>query len=193
MKLRVLLFASVFASAMVASAQESASTPKAEVGLNYSFTRVNPGSGFGSYNANGGFGDVAYNFSKNLGVVADLGATYYGTVNGFQFNNTSFEYLFGPRFNLRYSHFNPYVQALFGGQRFSNGWDPAAFDPRLGTSQNNFAMAFGGGLNVPLNDHIAIRPFQLEYLGTRLTPNNVSYMQNDLRYSAGVVFRFGSK
>jgi len=48
-------------------------------------------------------------------------------------------------------------------------------------------------LNVPLNDHIAIRPFQLEYLGTRLTPNNVSYMQNDLRYSAGVVFRFGSK
>jgi len=193
MKLRVLLFASVFASAVVATAQESAPTPKAEVGLNYSYTRVNQGSGFGSYNANGGFGDVEYNLNKTLGVVAELGANYTGTTNGLALNNTSFEYLFGPRINLRHARFNPYVQALFGGQRFSNGWNPANLDPRLGVSQNNFAMAFGGGLNYTVNDHFALRPFQVDYFATRIAPANNSYLQNDVRYSAGVVFRFGSK
>jgi hypothetical protein len=189
----MVLFASVFASAMVASAQESAATPQVEVGVNYSYTRVNPGSGFGSYNANGGFGDVEYNFTKNLGIVADLGANYTGTANGFAVNNTSFEYLFGPRFNLRYARFNPYVQALFGGQRLSNGWNPANFDPRTGTSQNNFAMAFGGGVNIPLNEHISLRPVQVEYFATRITPDSSNYLQNDVRYSAGVVLRLGSK
>jgi outer membrane immunogenic protein len=193
MKLRVLLFASVFASAVVATAQESAPTPKAEVGLNYSYTRVNPGNGLGSYNANGGFGDVEYNINKTLGVVAELGGSYTGTGGGLQLNNTSFEYLFGPRINLRHGRFNPYAQALFGGQRLSNGWNPSAADPRLGASQNNFAMAFGGGLNYTVNDRFAVRPFQLDYFATRIAPPNNSYLQNDLRYSAGVVFRFGSK
>jgi len=193
MKLRVLLFASVFASAVVATAQESVPVPKVEAGLNYSYTRVNPGSGFGAYNANGGFGDVEYNFNKTFGAVAELGANYAGTVNGIQYNNTSFEYLFGPRINLRHGRFNPYVQALFGGQRFSNGWNSGLVNPALGVSQNNFAMAFGGGVNYSVNDHFAVRPFQLEYFATRLAPGNSSYFQNDLRYSAGVVFRFGSK
>lgn len=190
---RVLLFTSVFASAMVVSAQETAPTPKVEAGLNYSYTRVNPGSGFGSYNTNGGFGDFEYNFNKTFGAVADLGGSYAGTVDGIPYNNTTFEYLFGPRINLRYSRFNPYVQALFGGARFSNGWNPGAFFPATGTSQNNFAMAFGGGLNVRMSDHLALRPFEVDYFATRLTPANVSYLQNDLRYAAGVVFTFGSK
>ena len=194
MKLRVLLFASVFASAaVVASAQESAPTPKAEVGLNYSYTRVNPGSGFGSYNANGGFGDVAYNFNKTFAAVGELGANYVGTTDGLALNNTAFEYLFGPRVNLRHGRFNPYVQALFGGQRFSNGWNSNALDPRLGVSQNNFAMAFGGGLNIAVNDRFAVRPFQVDYFATRVAPDNTSNFQNDVRYSAGVVLRFGSK
>jgi len=193
MKLRVLLFTPLFASAVVATAQETVVTPKVEAGLNYSFTRVNPPAGFGAYNANGGFGDVEYNVNKFFGAVADLGANYAGTVNGLPYNNTSFEYLFGPRINLRHARWNPYVQALFGGQRFSNGWNPAFFDPRTGTSQNNFAMSFGGGLNYVVNDHLALRPFQLDYVGTRLKPASAGYTQNDLRYSAGIVFRFGSK
>jgi opacity protein-like surface antigen len=103
--------------------------------------------------------------------------------------------LFGPRFNWRHSRFNPYVQALFGGQRFSNGFDPAATDPRLGTSQNNFAAAFGGGLNITVSNHFAVRPFQVEYLTTQFSPGpaNLNYTQNNLRYSAGVVLRLGSK
>lgn len=187
------VFATLLVSGMVASAQETAETPQVEVGLNYSFTHVNPGGGLSSYNQNGGFGDVAYNLNRTFGVVADLGGSRIGSTNGIAYDNTTFEYLFGPRVNFRHGRFNPYVQALFGGQRFSNGFLPGATNPATGTSQNNFAMAFGGGLNVRVTDHIAVRPFQVDYFATQVAPGNLSYVQNNLRYSAGVVLRFGSK
>jgi opacity protein-like surface antigen len=193
MRLTSTILTTLLFSGAVALAQETSETPKVEVGLNYSFTRVNPGSSFSSFNTNGGFGDVEYNVNRHFGLVADLGATYVGTTNGVNFSNTSFEYLFGPRFNVRHGRFNPYIQTLFGGQRFSNGWNPGSADPRLGASQNNFAMAVGGGLNVAVSNHLSVRPFQLDYFLTEVSPNNANYVQNDLRYSAGVVFRFGSK
>jgi len=187
--------AALVAVAGTTMAQENVVTPKIEVGLNYSYSRVNPGGSLGSYNTNGGSGYVEYNFNKSLGLVADLGGNYAGTVNGVALNNTTFEYLFGPRFNFRHSRFTPYVQALFGGERYSNGLNPSATDPRLFTSQNNFAAAFGGGLDVALTNHIAVKPFQVEYLLTQISPQamNTNFVQNNLRYSAGVVFRFGSK
>jgi opacity protein-like surface antigen len=175
----------------IASAQE-ASTPVAEVGLSYSYTRVNPGGTLSSYNANGGYGYAEYNFNRVLGLVGELGANHVGTVNSVQLGNTTFEYLFGPRFNWRHSRFTPYVQALVGGERFSNGFNPATSTALL-ASQNNFAAALGGGLDVAITNHIAIKPVQVEWLTTQFNQSKVNYVQNNLRYSAGVVFRFGSK
>jgi len=190
-----ILAAALIVGAGAALAQEAPVTPKAEIGLNYSYSRVNPGGTLGSYNTNGGSGYIEYNLNRYFGLVADLGGNYVGTTNGVRLNNTTFEYLFGPRFNFRHSRFTPYVQALFGGERYSNGLNPAAADPRLFTAQNNFAAAFGGGLDVNLTNHIAVKPFQVEYLMTQISPETAStnFVQNNLRYSAGVVFRFGSK
>lgn len=195
MKKHAIVFGSMLMFGVVASAQEAAETPKVEVGLNYSYLRVNPGGNLSSYNANGGFGYAQYNFSKSFGLVADLGANYVGSANGTQIGNTAFEYLFGPRFTWRHSRFSPYVQTLFGGERFSNGLNPASLNPVTGSSQNNFAAAFGGGLDVTVTQHMALKPIQVEYLMTQFAPgsgypNNVA---NNLRYSTGIVFRFGSK
>jgi opacity protein-like surface antigen len=193
MKSNVFLLGAILALGVMASAQES-STPVAEVGLSYSYTRVNPGGTLSSYNANGGYGYAEYNVNKVLGIVAELGANQVGDVSGISLSNTTFEYLFGPRFNWRHSRFTPYVQALVGGERFSNGFNPAATDPRLFVSQNNFAAALGGGVDIAVTNHIAVKPIQLEWLTTQLSgPSNLNYVQNNLRYSAGVVFRFGSK
>ncbi len=195
MRKNALLLGSLLMFGVTAVAQEAAETPKIEVGLNYSFLRVNPGGALSSYNANGGFGTVQYNFSKSFGVVADLGANYVGSANGVQIGNTSFEYLFGPRYTWRHSRFSPYVQTLFGGERFSNGFNPASANPLLGTSQNNFAAAFGGGLDVTVSNHIAVKPIQVEYLMTQFAPGsgNPTSVSNNVRYSTGLVFRFGSK
>jgi opacity protein-like surface antigen len=194
MKLSRFVLGAVLASGVAVYAQET-TTPVVETGLNYSFTRINPGGSLNSYNANGGSGYLEYNLNKVVGVVADLGANHVGTVNGLPLNNTTFTYLFGPRFNWRMSRLTPYVQALVGGARFSNAYDPGSASPLLGISRNTFATAFGGGVDVRVNDHFAVKPIQLEYLMTQLpsTVANVNQAQNNLRYSAGVVFRFGSK
>ncbi len=189
----LLLLGTLLMSGIVASAQESAPTPVVETGFSYSYTRVNPGGNISAYNANGGYGYAEYNVNKVVGLVAELGADYAGTAGGLQLRDTAFQYLFGPRFNWRKSRFTPYVQALFGGQRLSYGLDASAARPVLASSQNNFAAAFGGGVDFNLTNHISVKPFQLEYLMAQAPSGNLNYVQNNLRYSAGVVFRFGSK
>jgi opacity protein-like surface antigen len=191
MKSSAILLGTLFAFGIAASAQET--TPVAEVGMSYSYMRVNPGGTLSSYNANGGYGYAEYNFSRVFGLVAELGANYVGRDHGINLGNTTFEYLFGPRFNWRHSRFTPYVQALVGGERFSNGLNPASSSPRLVNSQNNFAAAFGGGLDYALTSHITVKPVQVEWLTAQVSNSNLNYAQNNLRYSAGVVFRFGSK
>jgi hypothetical protein len=178
-----LLLAGLLLSGVLASAQEN--TPRIEVGASYSFVRTNSDRHF---NENGGSGYIEYNLNRSLGLVADLGGYTSGS-NGFQ----SFSYLFGPRFNVRKGRFTPYIQSLFGGvYAWSNTPVGSAF---VSTTQNAFATATGGGLDVEITNHIAIKPFQMEYVMSRL-PNfatNSSRVQNNLRYSAGIVLRLGSK
>lgn len=194
MKLRTIILGAIVASGAAVYAQE-VTTPQIETGLTYSFTRVNPGGNLSSYTANGGSGFVEYNLNHVVGLVADLGANHIGNVNGIPIDNTTFTYLFGPRFNWRRSRFTLYAQTLVGGARFSNAYDPASPTPVLGTSENTFAAAIGGGVDYRLTDHIAIKPIQLEYLMTQLPSTfvNVNQVQNNLRYSAGIVLRLGSK
>ena len=186
---------SLLAFGAVASAQEAAETPRVEFSVNYSYLRDNPGGFLPAYNANGGFGTVQYNLSKSFGLVADLGANYVGTANGVNFSNTQFEYLFGPRYTWRHSRFSPFVQTLFGGERYSNGFNPQSEFALTGASQNNFAIAFGGGLDITVTNHLAVRPIQVDYLMTQFSPGggNAITASNNIRYSAGVVFRLGSK
>jgi len=194
MKLYTIVLGTILVSGLTVSAQEN-ETPVTEVGLTYSFTRVNPGGSLSSYTANGGSGTFEYNVNRFVGLVADLGANYVGNVNGVLLNNTTFTYLFGPRFNWRKSRLTPYVQALVGGARLSNAFDPSSSTPVLGGSENVFATALGGGIDVRPNNHIALKPIQLEYFMAEFPSSvaKVNVVQNDLRYSAGVVFSFGSK
>lgn len=174
-------------SGVMAVAQEN-TTPVVEVGANYSFVYNTSAPGLRSLPENGGSGYLEYNINRTVGLVADLGG-YNNSINNFK----TFSYLFGPRFNIRRSRYTPYVQFLFGG---TNGWYsvPAAssFAP---TSQNGFATAAGGGLDIKVSAHIAIKPIQLEYVTSQLPSfvANARGIQNDLRYSAGIVLQVGSR
>lgn len=81
----------------------------------------------------------------------------------------------------------PFVQILIGGV---HGFDSLFPDPN-GTVPNPdaFAYAAGGGLNVNLSPHFAIRAGQADYFQTHL-PNDTNDRENHLRLSAGIVFRF---
>jgi opacity protein-like surface antigen len=140
---------------------------------------------------NGGSGYIEYNVNHLVGLVGDFGG-YANTRTGI--NDKALTYLFGPRFNWRHSRLNPYVQFLFGGAYAWSGPGNNA------NTQNAFATAAGGGLDYRLTNRIAIKPIQVEYVTTqfdsaRLGGSTKTFgdHQNDLRYSAGVVFRFGER
>jgi hypothetical protein len=54
-------------------------------------------------------------------------------------------------------------------------------------------MTLGGGLDVKVHHHLAIRVIQAEYLMTKFEnlTTGTAATQNDMRLSAGIVFRFG--
>ena len=178
----------VLACAGALGAQET-TTPKYEIGVLYSGNHLDAGQNNSQITGNGGAGYFEYNFNRWLGAVADFGG--YANTNN-RIDDKLFTYMFGPRLNWRHKHFNPYAQALFGGAE--------AFSNTTSTNENSFAFAVGGGVDVALTHHIAIKPVQVEYFRTQFNSlelggptSNFGDHQNGVRYSAGVVFQFGAR
>ena len=188
MKSLVFVLGAVLGCTGMLSAQEE-TFPRYEFGVLYSGAHLNAGQNNSNITGNGGAGYFEYNINRWIGAVADFGG-YANTKSNI--DEKLFTYMFGPRFNWRMKRFSPYAQALFGG---GEAWVNA-----LNTSQNSFALAVGGGVDVNLTHHIAIKPVQVEYFRTQFNSDqlggatsNFGDHQNGVRYSAGVVFMFGSK
>jgi hypothetical protein len=106
-----------------------------------------------------------------------------------------FTYLFGPQFNFGRDGKRIFGEALFGGASTNTyaSLFKSANITGLSAGTNGFAMAFGGGLDIAIADHVALRPIQFDYFMTRyewkpLGINN----QSNFRYQAGLVFVFGN-
>jgi outer membrane immunogenic protein len=130
-----------------------------------------------SLNQNGVSGSVAYNLKSWdwLGIVGDFGG-YHASPSGVSVN--TYTYLFGPRLTLRNpSKFNPFGQVLLGGSRITIGSG--------GGSNSQFAYSLGGGVDISLLPHLALRP-QVDYVGLN-TPGSHT---NCTRVSAGLVVHF---
>jgi Outer membrane protein beta-barrel domain len=141
-----------------------------DASIGYSYFRL---GGSGGLNQNGVSGSLAYNPNKWLGIVGDFGG-YHASPGGVSFN--TYTYLFGPRVSLRNpSKFSPFAQFLLGGSRLTDG----------GGSSNQFAYSFGGGVDIGLLPHLALRP-QLDYVGLR----NSGQTANCARLSIGFVVHF---
>jgi outer membrane protein OmpA-like peptidoglycan-associated protein len=195
------------AAASPYSAGLNAGSPKVELFLGYSYLRAVPAPADGNRLMwmNGGSTSIAFNVTRHLGLVADFGAytnsqmrftgAYTSTVNVNNANVAAFSYLVGPRFSFgRNDRITPFVQALFGGVHANQvSLDGCTFSCTLLPSQNAFAMTAGGGLDLKVHRHFAIRIIQAEYLMTRFTSytTGTAAMQNDMRLSAGIVFRMG--
>lgn len=156
----------------------------------------------GGIQQNGWDISVAGNLARSLGVVADFSNHYRIIPSGFSTIGTKgkgFTFLFGPRYSFRNLwRLTPFAHMLFGaiqGNKLVEG--PPT--PPCGQSvciepETAFAMALGGGLDAKATGHIWVRLFQLEYLRANLSPPvPFSPVQNDLRFSTGIVFRFGKK
>jgi opacity protein-like surface antigen len=192
---RSLLVGMFVISAGFACAQGQETTPVVEAGLNYSLLHTTSASGGSQITSNGGSGYLVYNLNRVVGLMADFGSYHNGTAHGSFNSDTTFTYLFRPRFSWRrWSRVTPYTQFLFGGATiFAAFPNPGGTTPA--SNESSFALAAGGGVDVALTRHIAIKPIQVEYLMTQAPTfaGSLDRVQNGVRYSAGVVLRFGEK
>ena len=188
--------------------------PRFEVAADYSFLRFSPNAQYTQgHSLNGGGGAFVININEYLGLKADFQG-YQSTTNGFTFpklpnfpngaqGNASgdvFTYMFGPQIKVRAHGLHPFAHVLFGAAHanvYANAYK-AICQPVVGAcatktspADDAFAMAFGGGVDIPLNHTISFRPAEIDYLLTRFTNPFANSNQNNFRYSAGLVFSFG--
>jgi Outer membrane protein beta-barrel domain len=175
--------------------------PSFEVGLNYSYLRFNPSVNVGGKSFNGGGGDFTWFVTSHIGIKADFEG-YGSTTTTYQTSTavanvqaSLFTYNFGPVVKFQVSRFHPFVEAL-GGAAHSNLYRNVCSQVACGSrAPDNNAGSFiiGGGLDVPIGNHLSLRPVEVDYVLTRFgnqalgVPNQ---NQNNVRYLAGVRWRF---
>lgn len=163
-----------------------------DVGGGYTYVRANvPPGGCGCFSLNGGNGWLAFNATKSIAVVGEVGVQHASNVVGTGADLTLTSYLFGPRYTVRrFERVQPFAQVLLGGARASGSLAPGSSG--LAGSANAFATIVGGGLDVRLNEHFSLRAIEANYYFTKFD-NGVNDRENNLRIGAGIIFRFGSR
>src|SRR5258708_2639761 len=153
------------------------------------YLNLSPGDPFSRFSNHGATGSFTYNASRALGLAAEVGWYRFKnrTVGGIPLNGTMQSYLFGPRLNLRkFDYFVPFAEFLVGSAH--------AGQAVIGTgTQNAFALATGGGVDMVLTKNFAWRVAQLDYFMTSYSGPAVgtSARQNSFRAGTGFVYRWG--
>jgi hypothetical protein len=186
--------------------------PKTEIGFDYSYARYGPSTPYSKgHSLNGGGGSATVNLNSYLGIKLDLQG-YGSNLTGFNISpnpnfplgalgnvqGNLFTYMLGPQIKVRTPKFDPFAHLLFGGAH-TNVYGHAfnticqSIVGGCGFSKtpaaDAFAMAFGGGVDIPLHRNVSIRPAEIDYLLTRfVNPFTGTNNQNNFRYSAGIVF-----
>jgi opacity protein-like surface antigen len=162
-------------------------TPMAEVFGGYSYVRPDSQGGDVDLNMNGWNLSVALPGNKTLGFVADFGGVYAkeGSNENDEIKYRAYTAMFGPKVTFRLGKVTPFAQALFGYARLTG----KTFQEEQVLKENDFAYTIGGGIDVNLNNMVAIRPAQVEFLSIKSNGD----MTGNFRYSAGVVLKLGKR
>lgn len=165
---RLLLFSLALSIFAIPSRAQSS----VDASAGYSYFRLGGSDGLSQ---NGISGSVAYNPIPYLGIVGDVGG-YHASPSGSSLNTYTF--LFGPRINLHNpTKLTPFFQFLVGAGHLTAGSG--------GGSTTNFAYSAGGGVDIGVLPHLALRP-QLDYIGLR----NAGGTANCTRISLSAVVHF---
>ncbi len=162
----------MFVSGLQAFAQSE--YPRVEVTGGIAFQR-SAGDNFPGWNAS-----VAGNIRGGIGVVAEF-AGIYQTKSGIKYS--LYEYLFGPRINVRLKKATIFFHTLYGA---SNG-RMAVSD--FGLSRNFFSYTLGGGVDINAGKTVAVRVAQVD----KFSWYSEGMSGTDFRYLAGIVFKLGGK
>ena len=143
-----------------------------DASVGYSYFHLGGGA---DLNQNGISGSLAYKPIPYLGIVGDFGG-YHASPGGVSVNTYTF--LFGPRIIMHNpTKFTPFAQFLLGAAHLTVGSG--------GPSTTDFAYSVGGGVDLGVLPHLAIRP-QVDYIGIRDSGNTIG----NARVSVSAVLHF---
>ncbi len=133
---------------------------------------------------------VTANINRYFGVKGDISGHYKSDT--FDFDGSQFKaktqlynFLAGPEVKARNSsRVTPFAHALFGVGHTRVRFSADDFDDTT-ESETDFAMAFGGGIDVSVNDKISLRVIQADYNPTFFGDTR----QDNIRLSFGVIFK----
>ena len=153
-----------------------------EVGGGLNYTEFNAGPGWP--NATGFYGSLGVNITRWLQAYADADKQYGSISDG---NTRMYGDHFGARYYYRplYSMFNPFGETIFGVSRLDLNLTPTGQK----FSENGFSFRVGGGLDLKISPHWAVRAFEADFYRTPFLQTH----QNNLWVSAGIVFKFGER
>lgn len=190
-KLLIAVFV-LFLASNFAVAQTTSDAPRAELFGGYSYLR---GDGDGAHGFNADFTGYLNEWFGITGAVSGHYSSEGFSEGGLNVSADTSLHTFaaGPRvrFNLEDSPITPFAHALFGAARTSFDIDSNIGLPiDIGTSDTNFAMIFGGGVDFKLNDTFSVRAGQFDLVSTRISAGDQTAWDNNFRYSGGIVIRF---
>jgi opacity protein-like surface antigen len=176
---------------------------------NYSYMHYVPVDNLPTANLDGGGGSAVLYFGGFFGLKAEVEGYASQSIN-FNFPPGSircptgctgtaqanlFTGNFGPQIKIRIKRVQPFFEGLVGGahtnfyQNVHKNCSGCTFG-----SPGDWALdvVLGGGVDIKVTSHLAIRPIEADYFLTRfinkLTTGNNN--QNNFRYQAGLVFEF---
>jgi outer membrane immunogenic protein len=160
-----------------------------QAGVEYNYLRANaPPGGCPCFSLEGGDAWFGYRLIRSFTLTGELASQHSSSIYGTGADLTLLSYLFGPRYALHhYRHFVPFAELLLGGAHADGSLAPS--NTGLGGSSNVFALATGGGVDVPLSRHVSFRAARVDYYLTEFA-NGVNGHQNNLRVSSGLVLSF---
>lgn len=164
----------------------------ADLAMTFTTERSNgtPGGG-GDFWLYGGSIDAAATFFHAFGLAANVTEDHAsGIAPGVNLSKLAF--MGGPRYTFRLgskSKSRGFVEVLAGEAHGFNSIFPASTGES--SKANSFAWQVGGGLDLSISKHLAIRAIEADYVRTNL-PNNGANHQDHVRLAFGVCYHIQS-
>ena len=142
----------------------------------------------------GGSVELSAQVYRGFGAAANISGTNVGNAANSSVGLSMVTATFGPRYTwhkpvgvAQKKSLAIFGQGLIGEAHGSNSYFPTAAGSL--TDYNSFALQVGGGVDIGLSRHFAVRAFQADWLRTQF-PNSTTNIQNTFRIGAGIVLRF---
>ncbi len=188
--MRSLLLCTVLMLAGASAVLAQQDTYSGEAAAVYHWMHTNAGPGqCGCFDLKGGGLSGSWNFRSSWSGVVDISAENRGGTPPASNSLTLVSYLAGARYKLPQPWLQgnhkpqPFAQIILGASHAGGG------EAGVADGSYKFATRIGGGIDVPLSVHLAIRIIQLDYYLTTFANANNDH-QNNLLVGAGIVYRW---